>query len=107
MSRMKKRSVGRCCDSRSWLLDTIPTAKDRIIKDSRLPINKQVLLCFLSHQGSDFNWNQAANATIHQVLSFYRKANIPTIKKLKMMQSVKILVNEMKGLQKYKVERRS
>ena len=59
-----------------WL-GTTPGQEHLEIKGSKLPSNKQVLLCLLANL-KEHHWNNALSNVIDNVLLHYRKANIPT-----------------------------
>ena len=59
------------------LLGTTPGQEHPEIKGSKLPSNKQVLLCLLANL-KEHHWNEALSNAINNVLLHYRKANIPT-----------------------------
>ena len=60
----------------NMLVGTTPGQKHFKITCSKLRSNKQVLLCLLANL-KDLHWKQALSTVIDNVLSHYRKANIP------------------------------
>ena len=59
------------------LLGITPGQEHLEIKGSKLPSNKQVLLCLLANL-KEHHWNDALSNVIDNVLLHYRNANIPT-----------------------------
>ena len=68
------------------ILSTHPNKDDQIIRGSKLPTYKQVLLFFLSLKNqlleqdktnSSKVFRAAANETVEQVIPFYQRGNIP------------------------------
>ena len=103
-------------DPRYFLLDTVPTAQDKIISGCRLPTRKQVLLCFIAHKEDLWKNDSkkenkvmrgAANETMQLVSSFYEKANIPTLAPNKISEEILKLYEEFKALMKISPKRRS
>ena len=86
-------------DPRFFLLQTTPTEEDKVIKGSRLPTVRQVLLCFLAHHKTSCK-REAANKTVDIVKHIYDCARIPTLFKNKMAEEVVNLFDNMKKILK-------
>ena len=87
-----------------YILGTIPTDENKIIKGSRLPTEHQVLLCYLAHRQCPniSSKREAANETVNVVIPFYEKAGIPTLHKQKMAEAVESLLAEFEKILKTK-----
>ena len=87
------------------ILGTGVFESDKEIKSSRLPTNKQTLLCFLAHSQTVSN-REAANATAIIIKDYYDRARIPSIAFCKIAEAVLKLHKDFKDLRKIEKSRR-
>ena len=93
-------------EPRYHLLGTTPFEIDKTLTGSRLPICRQVLLCFLAHHDT-LTKRESAKETVKSVLTFYERARVPHLFPNKMEDEVIKLFDSMNTLLKYNFKERS